>query len=859
MAGSSTPERHPGSAEEPDAADVVSRLGAKAAGLARLVAAGIAVPEGLVLSTEAHRDALALAALHPPVDEAARRPLPVPPAVGAAVHAIAAHFAGATLAVRSSAVVEDGPLASHAGLYRTVLGVRGEDRLRAAVRACWESAASTRVGADTPGPAGAGGMAVLVQRQLDPDVAGVAFSADPVTGDRDVAVVSAVPGLGDRLAAGLVTPDRWRVTGGAALAERASLQALTAEQARAIADLAARIEAIIGAPADVEWAMDAGRLVVLQARPITALPRPPRPAHLPGTWTKETERYAEPMTALGASLATRAVADGLSAAFRRYGGLIGRVECRSIGGELYQRMVPLAGDGTGAPPHPLLLTVLARTALRRRMRAARVHASPTAVAAAVARWREIDRPDLEHRLETLRAVATGGLDGPGLAAHLRDSRDLFARAMRLHFDLTVPGIVPVYAFVRVCRRLLGYDDRACLRLLAGASPATSAGSLALARIGERLAEHPGARARVAAGEEVAAVLAETSPDLARDYADWLHRYARSCLNDDPGSGVLADRPDLVRALLLTDPAAASGRVESVRSARRRAVAQARSGLAVRARRKFDAALAAAEAAHGLREEVAFWTGSQCGGLVHEAALAAGRGLARQGRIDRAHDVVDLGLDDLLAAVEGGGADLRAAVATARAERAWTRAHPGPAVLGGPSPGPPDLRGLPRRARLVNEAMLWARAGRPAGPGSDPPTRPAHRPAHGPTRPAPRNGAVPILTGIPGSPGRYRGAVRIVDGEADAGTLRGGEVLVTRMTDPAWSALFPLAGALVTDIGGELSHAAIVAREYGIPAVLGTVAATSTLRDGEPVEVDGTAGMVFGRGGDAATPPWKESS
>ena len=100
-----------------------------------------------------------------------------------------------------------------------------------------------------------------------------------------------------------------------------------------------------------------------------------------------------------------------------------------------------------------------------------------------------------------------------------------------------------------------------------------------------------------------------------------------------------------------------------------------------------------------------------------------------------------------------------------------------------------------------------------------------------------------LRGTPASPGSSTGRVRVVRGEADFGTLLPGEVLVCPTASPSWTILFAVAGGLVTDGGGPLSHAAIVAREHGLPAVVGTVHATSQLRDGQVVTVDGTTGSI----------------
>jgi rifampicin phosphotransferase len=172
-----------------------------------------------------------------------------------------------------------------------------------------------------------------------------------------------------------------------------------------------------------------------------------------------------------------------------------------------------------------------------------------------------------------------------------------------------------------------------------------------------------------------------------------------------------------------------------------------------------------------------------------------------------------------------GTDQLELVIRRKRERAWVLAHPGPASYGKDPGPPPPFASLPPEARLANEGFLWA-VDRIIGPEAR-----AQRGA---------NGAV---TGIPASPGSYTGPVRVIRSEAEFDRLRAGDVLVCPVTSPVWSVLFPSIGALVTDNGGVLSHPAIIAREYGVPAVVATESGTSVLRDGQVVTVDGTAGVV----------------
>jgi rifampicin phosphotransferase len=194
--------------------------------------------------------------------------------------------------VRSSAAAEDLPDASYAGLYETYLNVPVEG-LGEAVRRCFAAATAERVSAyhQRHGNGTAPGMAVLVQAMVEPMAAGVTFTAHPVSGDPNQALVTAVPGLGDRLVSGEAVGEEWTVTPRNARMSRpipAGGRVLTARQAQAVADLARKIADRYGRPQDIEWAIDRdGRLWLLQARPMTAVPEPVSwTAPGPGLWSR---------------------------------------------------------------------------------------------------------------------------------------------------------------------------------------------------------------------------------------------------------------------------------------------------------------------------------------------------------------------------------------------------------------------------------------------------------------------------------------------------------------------------------------------------------------------------------------------
>ena len=206
--------------------------GAKAANLGEMARAGLPVPDGFVLTTDAFDRFMQANGL--PADSTPARvsAAPLPDDVTAALAAAAAPFGDVAFAVRSSGVAEDLPGASFAGQYESVLEVRGLEAL-AAVRRCWASAFSERIATYRAARGqDASRMAVLVQRLVPAAAAGVAFTANPVTGARDETVVSAVRGLGERLVSGQASPDEWIVTADTAVCQSRPEGAIEAEQAR---------------------------------------------------------------------------------------------------------------------------------------------------------------------------------------------------------------------------------------------------------------------------------------------------------------------------------------------------------------------------------------------------------------------------------------------------------------------------------------------------------------------------------------------------------------------------------------------------------------------------------------------------
>lgn len=798
--------------------------GTKAATLAGLKARGLPVPPGFVVTTAACQRILSAAG-----DTATSlMETGIPADVWAEILLGLRELGDIPLAVRSSGVAEDLAGASFAGQYESVLGVRGPVAVAKAIGRCLASASSARVRAYAGASAGSDPMAVLIQRLVPADAAGVAFTANPVTGDREV-LVSAVRGLGDRLVSGEATPDEWVVKGDTPTCLRAEERALVADQVRAVAALATRVEELAGAPQDLEWAIAGGELFLLQARPITALPIPPQiepPAE--GFWRKDTAHYPMPLTPFGASVYLPALAGVVPALAPEVGLLVEASDQRSLGGEVYVRMIPLGGKERRPPPSwAIWIASRLVPAFRRRARAAEKAIATGLGDQFLERWHTEWRGAFQRDAEELRRVALGPLSDDALLAHLDRLKDFLDRGELLHFRLHLPYALTLYELSSTCEELLGWDNLAVLTLLTGSSQASSEPGRELEVLALRFASDPAAlRALEGAGDDVITRLQEASPEAASAFAEYLDRYGHRTVGYDPGEPTLFECPALF-AGLLRDCVHGGRDISAGSQAQSDALERARATLAARSeedRNRFERAVTDAQHAYGQREDNIFWLDSQPCALIRYAALEIGRRLTDRGCLGRAGEAVYLEEHELRHALGGeGGEDLRPLIARRKAERAWVVAHPGPASYGRDPGPPPDLSPLPPALRLVNAAVFHflRLTSVDEAPGA----------------------TQAQLRGVPGSPGRYSGPARVIRDETEFSRLRPGDVLVCPITSPVWSVLFIQAGAVVTDGGGVLAHTAVIAREYGIPAVLATGEATRRLRDGDIVTVDGTSGTV----------------
>jgi pyruvate,water dikinase len=828
------------SLDELTAADL-PEAGGKGANLGELRRAGFPVPDGFVITTVAYALAAEAAGVADETPANARLRLaasPVPVGIADAVRDAYRALGAGAVAVRSSATAEDLPDASFAGQQDTILDVNGDDAVLDAVRKCWaslwnERAVAYRETHDVP--ARGLRLAVVVQRMVDAQSAGVLFTADPITGRRRRAAIEAVRGLGEQLVSGAVNPDHFVVDtrSGAVLERRGEI--LSDAQLRELAALGARIEGQFGSPQDIEWAIDtAGKLWIVQSRDITTLY--PIPATAPQNdddlrvyfSANVAQGVFDPFTPMGLQT-FRLLSSGLAAA-------IGRpVPDPAVGASLYAEsgmrvfidLTPVLRNPFGRELPGRVMSVMefrskaifqklledprlrprgSKSGSRFRVIRAALHTGAPQNA-----LRALLRPDAtRNRLlgELDRAFADVRIPDT-LAERIDAYEDLILNFPPKYFPRMVGMVIPGVASYALANRLLGArakpgELQTVLRGLPY-NPTTEM-DLELWNIARAAREDPASRdalnARSPAELSAQYRARALPPPLQKEMTTFLEHYGHRAIaeidlgvkrwSEDPAHllGAIANYLKLGDEAIAPDVQFARGAREAeamIKTLAARVHGPQRVVLRFLLRRVRQLS--------GLREQPKFQI-MRVFALGHALIAPVGADLAERGLLDTADDVFFLDLPELRRAF--AGEDLRKSVMERRVDyrREQGRRH------------------IPRV--LLSD-------------GTDAETELPASIDRG-------------IRGTPASPGIARGIARVILSPIGA-RLEPGEVLVAPSTDPGWTPLFLTAGALVMEMGGMMSHGAVVAREYGIPAVVGVPDATGRIATGEHVMVDGSAGTV----------------
>lgn len=829
---------------------------------------GIRVPVGFCVTTEAFREVVGSA---PPVHALLDRLSQLTTDDRDAIRALSAEIRGAieevvipddlsiaitdslvrlgehdAYAVRSSATAEDLPTASFAGQQDTYLNVVGPAAVLHHIGRCWaslftERAVIYRLRNDIDHRSVR--MAVVVQRMVVPRAAGVLFTADPVTGNRTVTSIEATFGLGEALVSGLVTPDRYEVRDGAVAnrviavkqlaivaspgggtseqvveSARREQSVLTDAQVVELARLGRRVDAHVGGPQDIEWCLDDQGFHIVQSRPITTLfPVPEADDGAKHVYVSvgHQQMMTDPMTPLGLSVwkltspAPMREAGGrlfvdVTPHLASPAGRVGLLEVMGRGDPLIRDalqtvldrgdIVPTrpddgpAGPPPGGPPSAIETDATIVTDL-----IARAHESIAAL-----------RRDIRTR------------SGPALLDAILDD---VPEMRRILFDpqsqqAIMAGMEATWWLDDHLREWLGEKGAADVLSRSAPNNVTSQMGLALLDVADAIRPHPEVVAFLhdvedddfLDGDALAAI--DGGPQARDAIRGYLDTYGMRCVGEiDITRPRWSEHPvALVPAILGNverfEPGEAERRVEQ---GRRDAQDKEREVLA-RLRALPDGDEKAAETKRmidRLRTFIGYREFPKYGmvnryAIYKEALLGEAERLVQADVLRAAEDIYFLTFEELHEVVRTNEVD-HAVIGRRKDEFASYRSLTPPRVLTS------DGEGI---------AGAYRRDDEPVG----------------------------ALVGVPVSAGIVEGRARVVldVGQAD---LEPGDILVTAYTDPSWSPLFVSAAALVTEVGGQMTHGAVIAREYGLPAVVGVERATQLIEDGQWIRVNGTDGYV----------------
>jgi len=851
-------------------------VGGKGASLARLVAAGLPVPDGFHVTTTAYRRFVIENNLQPGILAALEavdiaqpgtldtasltirelfRNAQTPPDVASAIALAYAALAGSSpvVAVRSSATAEDLPDLSFAGQQDTYLNVEGYGAVLEAVKRCWASLWTARAigyrARHGIGPDGIS-LAAVVQLLVPAEAAGILFTANPVTGRRDQAVISAAWGLGEAVVGGMVTPDSLTVDKASGVViERviADKQVMTAringgteEQpvpealrrapvldqrtAAELVGLAVQIERQYGMPMDIEWALADGAFAIVQARPITALPEEPsapEPELQPPTeWPlpKPKGQYMrgsivdlmpDPLSPLFATLAVPAIA---------------RVGIKEV-------MRPLTRSEP-ALPEDYIVTIndyaymgVAYTPREWWWIVTRMLAStPRLLREGLPLWRDEIRPRYVATVARWQDRPAEAMPTTELWAGIREVND----AAMLHLACLMVATTGASAgaeglFTRVYEKMIRRDgDPAAVTFLMGYDSTPIQAEKSLYDLA-RWSQEQGNLAEYLLGTPTEQLVAQLStsqspvaswPAFCERLRGYLQAYGHIIYDLDFAKRLPVDDPtpmlETVKMYLRGQGANPHERQHAAEEKRVQAVDATHERLRGLRRWAFRKTLGMAQTMAQVRENALSDIGLGYP-VLRQMLLELGRRFVRDGIVAQAEDIFWLEAEEVeavVASLECGDrpADLAGQVAQRKAtHEALKRVSPPPMI--------------PPKKKLFGINMeSWLPAAEDSQTGG-------------------------TLKGVAASAGRVTAPACVLHGPEDFDEMRPGDVLVAGTTTPAWTPLFAMASAVVTDIGGPLSHGSIVAREYGIPAVLGTGIATRRVQSGQMITVDGSAGVV----------------
>jgi len=526
----------------------------------------------------------------------------------------------------------------------------------------------------------------------------------------------------------------------------------------------------------------------------------------PGFWELDPVHFPRPVTRYWVEVHPGAFKRGTGEFARAYGMLIDGLEMAYVNGFAYKIVRP-AAEAELPERFSRAEEVYQRKFWREQLRD----------------WNETIKPASMKAHRDLQSVDPAGLSDDALVGHLTRCRDHHAEMLYQHMRFTAAAIVPTGDFLAHVGDWTGLPPAELLGLMRGASPTSAGASAQLAGLITAIRKDSRAR-ELLDSEDDPAKMFEALRSLDRGTGAAVSAYLdlvgyRLLDGFDISNPFALELPDVLRRAIRA-AAAESGAPSSDLEGK---IAGVRAKVPEKQRAEFDQLLEEARLTYPIRDERGVFSDIWASGLMRRAALEGGRRLAAKGRIHEAVHFVDAGIDEMGSLLSGGTGPSADELAKRLDYRATHTAKDAPATLGPPPPPPPDPSGLPPDVSRLMRAIGIALG---ALFGSSEAKHEKH-----------------MLRGLAASRGVYEGPARRVSHPSEFDRITRGDVLVTESTTEAFNILLPLLGAIVTDSGGLLSHSAIVAREYGIPGVVGTREATARIADGARVRVDGDAGEV----------------
>jgi len=856
-----------------DSTASLETVGGKGASLTRLINAGLPVPDGFHITTEAYRRFISFNDLDKTIEAAvcqvdmnkpstserasqliveAISQAQIPPEIAGEIVKAYANLPGKdpAVAVRSSATAEDLPEASFAGQQESYLNICGAGQLLEATKKCWASLWTSRAisyrlrqGISAEGVA----LAIVVQLLVPAEVAGILFTANSITGQRNQVLINAAWGLGEAVVGGKVTPDTITVdkeTGevvsyvvadkqvmtirvNGATEEKSvpeslrKVPALSNEDTRKLNDLGVKIESLYQMPMDIEWTLTDGKLSIVQARPITSLPEegiaPPTEWSMPDPKSRYmrasiVDLMPDPLSPLFATLGLSAINDGINILSWDFLKVPENIELNvmlTINGYAYQ-----TASYTPRQWWYLLTRMLP--------------SFPRLLRDGVSWWQEVGYPNYAEVTDRWQMRNFSELSPGELWSGVNEVLGAFAQHLGTLMASTMgPSAGSEQLFTNVYEKLVRHDgDPVASTFLMGFDNIPLKSEKALFDLAGWCQDQPTLKAYLidTPGEELVVDLGQKeAPDnIEQDiwdgwqqhFREYLDQFGYSIYDMDFAKPLPMDEPEpileMLKLFITGQGKSPYDRQQTYVAKREQAEQMARSRLKGIKRWGFEKALNWAQSQAPLREDGIAEIGlgyPVLRQILHELGFR----IAAAGAIANADDIYWLEQEEveaMVAALEKNQALSNMIDTVQERKEVWqARKQVTP---------PPQLPPGKKYLGFNVEGILTGAEGKVEGN---------------------------MIKGIGASPGQVSATARVLHGPEDFDQMQPGDILVASITTPAWTPLFAMASGVVTDIGGPLSHGSIVAREYGIPAILGTGYATKLIHSGQKIAVDGAAGTV----------------